>query len=278
MHRARRARGECLAQRAADHHPHDFVVAGRGHVDRAHALAVTKDRGPVTERAHLVHTVRNEDDRDTFLAQAANHGKDLLDLAPVQRGGGLVQDQHAWGAAQRLGDLHQLAVRQREIAHDGAWIDLGELEPCKERRGLAVHAPAIDQPDPCARLLPEEQVLGHGEIRHQREFLEDRHDAGGHGLGGIAKTDRRTCQGQLAGIRRVDPAQDLDHRALARAVLAKQRVDLPLLAGKVRLAQGTHAAESLLGVGSAEKGHGPGLLHQDWHWGIDTGAAACCRS
>ncbi len=56
---------------------------------------------------------------------------------------------------------------------------------------------------------------------------------------GLRKVTGASRKSQIPRIRGVDPAQDLDHGAFARAILTEQGVDLARLAGKVCLAQRT---------------------------------------
>ena len=158
--RAQGTRRKRLPQRAPDHQAHDLVVAGRGHVDGPDVLAVAEDGGAVAQLAHLVHAVRDEDHRHALLAQPAHDGEDLLHLAPVERGGRLVEDQHPRLAAQRLGDLDQLPVGQREVAHRRPRGRCRRTRARPEAGRLASHPPAVDQPQPGARLIAEEEVLG----------------------------------------------------------------------------------------------------------------------
>ena len=188
--RSLRPRWEGLAQGAPDHHVHDLVVAGLCHVDGADTDAVAEDRGPMAEIAHLIHAVRDEDDRDALGAEAAHDGEDLLHLAAVERRGRLVEDQHLRLPAHGLGDLDQLAIGEGEIAHHGAGIDADEAEAHQPGAGLAAHALAVDQTESGARLLAHEEVLGHGQIRDQGQLLEDRDDAHGDRVGGTAEGDR----------------------------------------------------------------------------------------
>ena len=126
---------------------HDLVVAGLCHVDRADVDAVAEDRGPVAESAHLIHAVRDEDDRHALVAQAAHDGR--RPAAPGRRLSAEVASSRISTlrlAAAGLGDLDQLAVGEREIAHDGAGIDPGEAETRQQRAGLAA-ACACRRPD-----------------------------------------------------------------------------------------------------------------------------------
>ena len=68
----------------------------------------------------------------TLGAEAAHDGEDLLHLATVERRGRLVEDQDLGMAAHGLGELDQLAIGEREIAHHGAGIDPMKPRPTSQ--------------------------------------------------------------------------------------------------------------------------------------------------
>ena len=66
-------------------------------------------------RHDLLELVRDQQDRRAALAQAAQRGEELLGLLRRQHGGGLVEDQDARAAVQRLQDLQPLALADRQV-------------------------------------------------------------------------------------------------------------------------------------------------------------------
>ena len=82
-------------------------------------------------------------------------------------------------------------------------------------------------PEPPGGGVPDEDVLGDGQVREQPRLLVDHGDAEGASLGrdrgsGPSAPSRRDGPA----VRLMDAGQDLDQRALAGAVLADERVDL----------------------------------------------------
>ena len=109
---------------AADHPAHEVV---RGHL-RGRAVvgdrAVAQDGDRVADGEDLVQAVGDEQHGRAALAQRAHDAEQPLDLEPGERRGGLVHDQHARVEAERLGDLDQLLVGDREAAHGLLGVEL----------------------------------------------------------------------------------------------------------------------------------------------------------
>jgi hypothetical protein len=74
--------------------------------------------------------------------------------------------------------------------------------------------------------VADEDVLRDRQVREQPRLLVDDRDAQPAGLRRPVQLDRRPVQEDRAAVRLVDPGEDLDQGALARAVLAHQGVDL----------------------------------------------------
>ena len=70
------------------------------------------------------------------LAQRPHDGEQALDLGPRERGGRLVHDQHARVEAQRLGDLDDLLVGDREAADGAVGVEL-DAEAVEQALDLA---------------------------------------------------------------------------------------------------------------------------------------------
>ena len=68
----------------------------------------------VAERQHLVEAMGDVEKSRAFLAEALQQALQRLRLMSGERGGGLVEDEHARLAIERLGDLHQLPSAQRK--------------------------------------------------------------------------------------------------------------------------------------------------------------------
>ena len=71
----------------------------------------------------------------------------------------------------------------------------------------------------------EPHVLRDGEIGNERGILVDRDDAGAARLGGRAKATALRRRASCPGVGGEHAGEDLDQRALARAIGAHQRMD-----------------------------------------------------
>ena len=121
---ARLARRKYAAVFATDHQLDDLVVGLRARRIGGHAAAVAEHRALVGELGDLVHAVRDVDQGQAFGAQALEHGVDLRHVGGRQRRRGLVEDQDARLARQRLGDLDHLAARQRQVLDQRQRMDV----------------------------------------------------------------------------------------------------------------------------------------------------------
>ena len=109
----------------------------------------------------------------------------------------------------------------------------------------------------------EPDVVEHRAGLGDEDLLEDREDAAALRL--ARRPDRRdelAVELDLSGVRGVDAAEDLDHRRLAAAVLADERVDLagPQLEGGV--ADGLGRPERLGDVGDAQQRRRPAVARR----------------
>jgi hypothetical protein len=82
-----------------------------------------------------------------------------------------------------------------------------------------------EEPQPAARLAADENVLRHGQMIHQLQFLMNDADAGGLRFARARERDRLAINEDFAGILRIDAGEDLHQRRFAGAVLAHQRMD-----------------------------------------------------
>ena len=123
-----------------------------------------------------------------------------LDLAIGQRRRRLVHDEDARVLRQRLGNLDHLLLRDAELVHERAGIEV-EAERVEQPPRVGVHAPMIDGAGKAAtRLAAEEDVLRDVEVRDERELLEDDRDARAR----RASAGERSCTG--APSTRISPA------------------------------------------------------------------------
>ena len=100
----------------------------RAHLD----VAVAQHGDLVAQRHHVLEDVRDEHDADLAVAQHAQRVEQQLGALLAERGGRLVEDQHARLGEQRPGDLDQLALGERQLLEPRAQRDV-EPESAQHR-------------------------------------------------------------------------------------------------------------------------------------------------
>ncbi|APA97175.1 hypothetical protein NS506_03119 [Nocardia seriolae] len=117
-------------QIAADHHPHDLLIVGVGGVAHPDQRAVAQHRHPIGQLEDLTHAVRDVDDGQAAVAQAADQREQRFGLVIRERGGGFVEGDHLRLGGQRPHDLHQLALGRGQFRAEGVRIQVpAEAEP-----------------------------------------------------------------------------------------------------------------------------------------------------
>ncbi len=164
-----------------------------------------------------------------------------------QRRGRLVHHDHARVRRQRLRDLDELLVGDREPAREPVGVE-PDAELLEHRGRLAAHPPAVDAAEPLERLHADEDVLGDGQVGEERRLLEDDRDPGRLRLLGVVEDRLLAVEQQPAGVGPVDAGEDLDERRLAGAVLADEAVHLTGEELDVAVLERVNGAEALLGV------------------------------
>ena len=137
---------QLVAQRlelgAAGHHPDQLVERHLGPREVTHAASTTQQHEPVAHRVGVVRVVRDEDDAETTVAGRGDVLQHDAGLPDAERGGRLVEDQHARTEVHRAGDRHTLPLATRQGADrllDVAQVDahrlqLGLGDPLHRRR------------------------------------------------------------------------------------------------------------------------------------------------
>ena len=218
--------------------------------------AVAQHGHPVGEPLDLPEEVGDVADRQALALQGAHGLLERTDLVGRQGGGGLVENEDHRVAAQRLGDLHQLALAHRQGA-DPVVDRAGRLEPLEKRARYRALPLAVDDAE-TALLLAEEDVVDDRERLDQAQVLEDDRDPGVDGLARGQRRVRPARHVDLTGVGRERAAERLDQRGLAGAVVPEQGVDLAGLDGEVHAAERVDPAEGLAQSGDSQC-HG-GLL------------------
>ena len=146
--------------------------------------------------------------------------------------------------AKRLGDLHHLPARQRQILDQRHRMDVRRSGALERFLGEAPLRAPVDQPE-TARRIGDGDVVGDRKVGNERKLLEDADNAGAIGGGRRIEGDFRPVEHDAPCVRRYDARQDLDQRRLARAVLAENGVNAPREHDEVGVGERAHAAVTL---------------------------------
>ena len=103
--------GHLGAELLADDALHDLRRGDVGEPFGEQPVSVAQDGDPIRDPVHLVHPVRDVDDRDAPRLQPVDQLEQCLGLVPGEAGRRLVHDQHLGVLGQRLRDLGELPVR-----------------------------------------------------------------------------------------------------------------------------------------------------------------------
>jgi len=188
-------------------------------------LARAHDRDAVADLLELVHPVGNEDHADAVGGQPGDQREQPVTRDHVERGGRLVEDQDARPAQQRPHDAAGLPVAEGEVFHGCGQVGRPVEEFLQRGLGQTPLLPGRD-PGPPGVVGAEPDVVQHRAGLGHQDLLEDGDDAVLLGGLGVAQLDLGPGHLDPARVGRVHPAQDLHQRALARAVLPDQGVDL----------------------------------------------------
>ena len=214
--------------------------------------------------SNLPHAVRDVHDGDATVPQGLKDAEDSRDVRGGECRRRLVEDQDPRIASQGLGDLHHLAARERQIAHRGERVDVRGTHPLER---------FFSEPPLCARVdeaqppgwVGEADVVRHGQVGQQGEFLEDADDPGPGRVGRPIEHDRGPRQLQRAGVRLQYPSHHLDEGGLPGPVLTQNGVDAPTPALEVGALQRAHAAEVLAdALHSEQRAHGLTRRRREW--------------
>ena len=241
-----RHRGEVPPQ----HGGHEVELRHLGHGADPDGGAVAHDGDAVADREELIELMTDEDRRDAVALQAPDHGEQALDLAVVERRGGLVHDHELGLEADRASDGDHLLGGDGIGVERTPNVDL-EIEPSEQRAGFGLHATAVEQAQ-AAEPAAEPDVLGDRAKADEVDLLVDGGDPLGLGVAGRRGLEGPTVERHLAPVAAVKAGQDLDERRLAGPVLPHQGVDFASRDIERRVAQGRHRAEALGDVAHAE--------------------------
>ena len=216
--------------------------------------AVAHDGQVVGDFFHLVQLVGREQHRRSRLAQRADLAQQDRGFRPGQHGSGFVHHQNAGVAQQGLGDLNHLLVAVGQRGHDPVGRDAA-FQPVQQFAGPHAHRGLVKK-GAALQFPAQEDVLFHGQLFGQVEFLVDHRDPPVLGLAHVGEGHGLAVQQNLTGRRRLIARHDLHGRGLARAVFADQRMDPAGAQGDVHPMQHLDRAEAAADIAQGKHGHG----------------------
>ena len=108
------ARGKSKLERTPDHERDEALLRHRGRLERPLAHAVPENADPIGDAEDLGQSVADVDDPDAGAAPFVNERVQMIDVLGAEGRRRLVEEQHLRLGEQRLDDLEELSLRERE--------------------------------------------------------------------------------------------------------------------------------------------------------------------
>ncbi len=152
----------------------------------------------------------------------AQHAEDLVRLVGRQHARRLVEDQDAPPEEELLEDLDFLLLARGQRANRSI-----EVDPKRHLAQKRLHRLTLDVPaDHGGQIvLAEDEVLGHGHARHQREMLVHHAEPEAVSVARPGDVVLLAIDQHVSGVGAVVAHHALHERALPRPVLAEDRVE-----------------------------------------------------
>ena len=202
---------------------HELGEAGLGHAGRREGSdegTVAQHRHPGTDVENFGQAVADEDDRDALRREPAHDHQQGIGLGLAQRRRGFVHEHEACLGHEGAGDGHDLPLGDRQGPHRPVKVEV-DAEPPEDPACIRPHRTMVDKLRTDAEIALERDVLGNRQFWEQREVLPDDLQAERPRLRRVEAGDGRSVEHHdRATLGLVNPADDLDQRALAAAVLA----------------------------------------------------------
>src|SRR5471032_3369634 len=213
-----------LVHVAADHLRDDALHIHLLHRRCGDMLAVADDDDGVADRGHFVELVRDINAGDATRLQGAQNIEQYGDFRRRQRRRRFIEDQQARILVECLGNLHQLLVAAAVMHHGQRHVQFRDLQFTQQLVGALVHGCVMHAPARQGNFAAHEDILGHGQLRHQHQFLVDDDDAGVFRVADRLRPQRLAFPQDFAlpATVRIDAGQHLHQGRLAGAIFAAQ--------------------------------------------------------
>ena len=146
----------------------------------------------------------NVEDAVALGLQPAHHVEKAPAFGQAQAGGGLIQDQHRGGPADRLGELDQLPLAERQAVDLGVGIDVGADQVVQQRARLGAHRAPLQETTRGAADAGVD-VLGHRQVAEQAQLLVDGADPQLVGIVGRKGGIARAAKQNFSSVGRYEP-------------------------------------------------------------------------
>jgi len=250
-------------QGAPDHLRNECRFVDLPDVAGGDKLPVAQHRHAVAGRKDLAHAVRDVDAQDALRRQPAHDADQPVGLADRERTGRLVEHDDPRGVShlptvgtvvQCTGDLHDLPTAGRERAQRRLHVDLrGQV--FEQVLGTPVHGVPVEDAHPRGQGV-QAQVLGDRQVRALGQFLVHDPHAGLEGVVHRTRNQFAPVEHDPPNVGLVQTGDRLAQRALARAVLAHERVNFAGAKGHRDIAQRLRRPESLRDMFDEQKWDG----------------------
>ncbi len=222
---ARRPWVECL-DGPADHEANDVGRGELGGCSAARNLAVADDHDPVGDGLYFFDEVRDVDDGVAGASQLGDEREEPARVGLRQAARRFVEHEYSAADGEGAADFNQLLRGGGERGHRRVDRDLGMAQSRQDVGRGAPHVRAANQAE-TRRLHAEQDVLGHRQMRRERELLVDHRDARAAGVERMRGVVRLAVECHAAGVWLQRARQDGHQRALAGAILPDDRAHLP---------------------------------------------------
>jgi hypothetical protein len=243
--------GEVRVERTADHQAHHVGLRHLRDRPRLDRFAVANHGDAIGDAGQFFEPVRDIHERDALRSQRRDQREERVGFAIGQRGRRFVHHDHARVPYQRLRDLGELLLRDREPPRRPVERQR-DVQFAEHRRRARRGRAAIEEPA-AHGLDPEHDVLDHAEIGHEVELLVDHPDA--EPFGRLRPVDRHRCAVDLdrSAVGNVRAGEDLHQRRLAGTVFTDQREHFTGADLERHAVERAHAGERLLDPDHAQQ-------------------------
>ncbi len=195
--------------------------------------------------------MRDVQDGGALRREIADEPEQALHVLGPEAARRLVEHEHAQLPSPRsrsregAGDLDELTVGERQRIHTHMGVDAPATEGARQRRlHQTRRRRAVEHPE-ARGLDAERHVRGDVQVGAERELLVHHGEAAGARVGRACRHPRLAVQLDRARVGLHEPCERLQERALARPVLAHQRMHLAALRHEIDAAERLRPSERL---------------------------------